>query len=326
MKFEKIDLTIGIPTCNRDKFIIRAVKSALHQKNCNVEVIVCDNSDNDNTEQLLKKYCLLTNFKYIRNEFNLGPVANYNKCLENASGKYFMLLGDDDWLSPNYASEIANNCLGNDVIFLGKCITVDMKGNKLSETYDENYTLSGEEYIKLLLNSNKKVKRHAWFMLCALTESLKKMGGFYNTQEAQHSDNILLFKIALGRHVFYNPKAIYYYTVYPQSYGNRNIFAIAISSMQFYNWWVNEFEQKLQFSQFTKKDIMTFRRKLIKQLITIYFKRVVKYGPENNFSRISLILLFPYKSWFLKIIDISTVYEIVKYMAIRLLRFFKINK
>jgi len=38
------------------------------------------------------------------NQKNLGPAASSVEVLKNASGQFFMWLGDDDWIDPAYIS------------------------------------------------------------------------------------------------------------------------------------------------------------------------------------------------------------------------------
>ena len=94
-------LTVAIPTYNRSFFLEQTLKQ-LHQEleACepnSIEVLVSDNFCSDNTESIIEqaiKNGLIV--RYIRNAENLGSDANIAQCFNLATGKYVLILGDDD--------------------------------------------------------------------------------------------------------------------------------------------------------------------------------------------------------------------------------------
>lgn len=97
-------VSILIPTYNRPYYFKQALKSALNQAYSNIEIIVCDNSDNDKTEQIVNRFLSGPNgskIKYKRNSTNIGPIANQQQCLDLAKGEYINYLMDDDLFHPN---------------------------------------------------------------------------------------------------------------------------------------------------------------------------------------------------------------------------------
>ena len=91
--------TVAIPTLNRAGYLRIALGSALAQTYPNLEVIVSDNASSDHTPTLLAqtadpRLCVLRQTNVI------SMFENWNACLEAASGKYFLLLSDDDVLEP----------------------------------------------------------------------------------------------------------------------------------------------------------------------------------------------------------------------------------
>lgn len=98
-------VTIGIPTFNRAASLKRAIDSALSQDYLNIEVIVSDNASTDETVALCQHYNSGNmRFKYIRQLENIGPTRNFFEVLKNASGEFFMWLGDDDWIDREYVT------------------------------------------------------------------------------------------------------------------------------------------------------------------------------------------------------------------------------
>ena len=95
-------LTIAIPTYNRaDKNLPKALESALRQTYKNIEIIVSDNCSTDDTEAFMQGY-QHDHLRYIRHKENLGANGNFNACLQEATGDYFLLLHDDDLIDEDF--------------------------------------------------------------------------------------------------------------------------------------------------------------------------------------------------------------------------------
>ncbi len=96
-------VSIGLPVYNRELMVRQALVSALEQGYRNLEIIVSDNASTDGTEQICRELAAQDNrLKYIRQDQNRGPTANFNEVFSLARGKYFMWLGDDDWVDSDY--------------------------------------------------------------------------------------------------------------------------------------------------------------------------------------------------------------------------------
>ena len=148
-------LTIAIPTYNRCELLKMALDSILHQINTRVEVIVCDNASEDNTEELVKKYVNEYGIKYYRNKKNLRMDGNFLKCLELAEGKYIHLMSDDDILLEGAVDAILRKIESEapDYINLNSCAYWEDK-RKMSAPRmlleEDLITFDKAEYIKKL--------------------------------------------------------------------------------------------------------------------------------------------------------------------------------
>lgn len=97
-------LSISIPTWNRAKYLAISLESFMEQmKGINpeeIELFVSDNCSDDNTAEVVKSYIDKgLPITYNRNDENIGASRNFLKCMQRASGKYILLLGDDDVLN-----------------------------------------------------------------------------------------------------------------------------------------------------------------------------------------------------------------------------------
>ncbi|MBV8780541.1 MAG: glycosyltransferase family 2 protein, partial [Phycisphaerae bacterium] len=96
-------VSIGIPVRNGQKYIRDAIDSLLHQTLSDLEVVICDNDSTDATESICREYAARDpRVRYFRNEMNLGPAGNHNRCFAHARGKYFKWHAHDDLIEPTY--------------------------------------------------------------------------------------------------------------------------------------------------------------------------------------------------------------------------------
>ena len=91
-------VSIMIPTYNRPKFFEFALQSALRQTYENLEIIVCDNSTDDETEALVEKYLNDSRLQYHRNKAAKTKEENFVLFEHLAKGEYLQWLMDDDIL------------------------------------------------------------------------------------------------------------------------------------------------------------------------------------------------------------------------------------
>jgi len=99
-------VSVGLPTYNRAVNLRRAIDSVLNQDYANIELIISDNASTDQTRQICEGFSRKdSRIKYIRQEYNLGPTANFKEVLNKSSGEFFKWLADDDWMDSSYISE-----------------------------------------------------------------------------------------------------------------------------------------------------------------------------------------------------------------------------
>lgn len=100
-------VSIAIPAykCN---FLAESIESALNQDYGNIELIIVNDKSPYDIDSVVGHYND-SRIRYYVNSKNLGknnPVNNWNRCLELARGEFFVLLCDDDFLCPNFVSEL----------------------------------------------------------------------------------------------------------------------------------------------------------------------------------------------------------------------------
>lgn len=129
-------LTIAIPTRNRDKYLIETVDSIIQQKEFeNIKIIICNNSD-IKTPIIEEKYIEHKNIKYFENEELLSIDDNMIKVASLVDTKYFLWLGDDDFIVNNGLSKILKVIISKnyDFILLNATMVSEQLDKKISCT------------------------------------------------------------------------------------------------------------------------------------------------------------------------------------------------
>lgn len=170
-------VTIAIPTYNRaGRYLKQALESAVNQTYQDIEIIVSDNCSTDNTEAVVRRFSD-PRIGYFRQAQNIGANNNFNFCLEQARGDYFLLLQDDDMIDADFV-DICMRAAHYDtevgIIRTGTCI-IDSHGEVLYEAPNRVGGLSTVDFFR------------GWFTgktslyLCSTlfnTRRLKEIGGF----------------------------------------------------------------------------------------------------------------------------------------------------
>ena len=105
-------LTIAVPAYNRVTLLRRCLESVLVQATDDVEVVVSDDSTSDAPGELAQGLLRTSPVRsaYVRNIPSKGMAANWNACVQLATGRYVLLLHDDDFLYPGAISLLRNEC------------------------------------------------------------------------------------------------------------------------------------------------------------------------------------------------------------------------
>lgn len=140
-------ITIAIPTYNRATLLTEAIESVLSQTYKDFELLISDNASTDKTKDIVTSLND-PRIRYYRNKKYIGMINNWNKCVELAHGKYLMILGDDDKLSPDFIrlSLSAHENYPQIGFSFSHCNKVDSKGKYLTRW---GYQFPPTGYLKL---------------------------------------------------------------------------------------------------------------------------------------------------------------------------------
>lgn len=124
-KKKKIPLvSIGLPVYNRSEYLEDCLNSFISQTYQNIEIIISDNcSPNKEVIKIIKEYAKKDKrIKHFRQKENIQAWPNALFVLKQSKGEFFVWIGDDDKISPDFIEKCISEFLKNpelDMVFSG---------------------------------------------------------------------------------------------------------------------------------------------------------------------------------------------------------------
>lgn len=129
-------VSVCIPTYNRVKKLERAVQALVESRYKNLEIIISDNASTDETQRVCSALSASdSRVKYFRHVENQGPTKNFEFAKNQASGKYFLWLGDDDYPDPDYIRTCVDELERDPSLVLVSGLAVYHDGNNMFTHY-----------------------------------------------------------------------------------------------------------------------------------------------------------------------------------------------
>jgi glycosyltransferase involved in cell wall biosynthesis len=98
--------SVLLPTRNGAKYLESCISSVLSQEYDDMELIVFDNANTDNTVEIVELFSKDKRLKYYKTDSVVSVTDNWNNALNKSSGDYVLMIGDDDFLLPGYFDTI----------------------------------------------------------------------------------------------------------------------------------------------------------------------------------------------------------------------------
>lgn len=142
---ENSKVSIVIPVYNAEDYLDRCLDSILNQTYKNIEVIFIDDGSTDSSwDKLNYYYNKYPKIIKIFTQSNMGVSKTRNKGIKLASGKYLMLMDNDDYFETDYIERFVDEIEQGDYdVVIGGFQRPDSKGNiieKVSLNVNEEYS------------------------------------------------------------------------------------------------------------------------------------------------------------------------------------------
>jgi len=173
-----IKVSFVMPTW-KAAFLHEAIASIINQTYKDIELIVVDDCSPEGIKEIVDGFSD-TRITYKRNETNIGGkdlVAQWNHCIEYATGDYIVLAGDDDTYSPEFTEacvSLAGKYPAVNVI-RSAVEQIDGNGNHLWDDHILEEYLTKEQYLSAWFD-NKAFTCMGNFMFSR--KALEDIGGF----------------------------------------------------------------------------------------------------------------------------------------------------
>ena len=142
-------LSIIIPTYNRAEitaYTLSLFQQQIVRRADEVELIVCDNASNDNTQSLLTHLGNNSFYKYVRYDDHVDVGHSIVRATENATGRFFLIYGDDDIPAPYMVDVLIDTIKKyNDISYVG---FNRLRGNSFFDSFEiQDLVVAGQNII-----------------------------------------------------------------------------------------------------------------------------------------------------------------------------------
>ena len=205
-------ISICIPNYNNAPFLEECLRSAVAVEWPNKEILFVDDASTDGSMEIAQRF---DGIRIFSNEKNMGQPLSTNRCLEEATGDYVVILHSDDYLFPNFAKTLAPHLDQHPEVgmLVGERIVVDEDGTfeEWPPFYNQDCIIPGLEQARIFMLSS--------FLPCQVLvrRSVLHKVGLVDPRHVVNLDGLLWFKCALAKDVGYVQEKVCAYRVHPNS-------------------------------------------------------------------------------------------------------------
>ncbi|MES9773145.1 glycosyltransferase family 2 protein [Priestia megaterium] len=233
-------VSVLIPAYNRPDYLEIAIMSVLAQTYKNIEIIICDDSTNNDVQTMIVPF--LKNYpqiKYFKNDKNLF-LDNWHKCYDLASGEFINYLMDDDVFHEQKIEKMMAYYLEHEDITLVTSFRqlIDQQGNFLPPIkptvclFNETKILDGKFLGNYVLRYGINVIGEATTVLFRKKDLTEKFGSYKGKQYCGINDVATWISLLVKGKAVYISEALSYFRLHP----NQNSSSHSIVSTGIYEW------------------------------------------------------------------------------------------
>jgi glycosyltransferase involved in cell wall biosynthesis len=207
-----------VPTYKLAHLVGECLESIRAQSFEDYEILLMDDCSPDDTASVAEAFAD-PRLRYVRNETNLGHLANYNKGLGLARGRYLWLISADDRLrSTDVLSRFVEALEGDPRIAFVFCPAMGLRDGADSGIVrfcwnpPDAAVLEGRDLLKILLERNCIASPAVLVRAAAYREA-----GWFPLDLPYAGDWYLWCRFALGTRVAYLPEPMIHYRLHSQS-------------------------------------------------------------------------------------------------------------
>ncbi|MFB7637343.1 glycosyltransferase family 2 protein [Peribacillus butanolivorans] len=221
-------VSVVIPAYNRPDTLKIAIDSVLEQTYPNIEIIICDDSTDDQVQEMLVPYLgSNSKIKYYKNERNLF-LENWHKCYDLSSGEYINYLMDDDVYHKEKIEKMVYffKEFENITLVTSYRQTIDASGQFLppigatARIYEETRILDGKMLGNLALTHCLNVIGEPTTVLFRKKDLTERYGVYKGKQYSLINDIAAWLSLLSKGKAVYIPEALSYFRRHPNQNNN----------------------------------------------------------------------------------------------------------
>ena len=229
-------VTIGLPIWKRLEYLPHVLRIIEAQDYPSIELLVSDNGMNGTKVRDAVQANYSRPFTFRQNSFIAEITEHFNQIVRQAAGEYFVMLSDDDEITPNFVSELAallENYPQASIAFAKQEIINEDGAIVRTSKGLPIEMMSGPEFIRGTWK-NYQFGFEALGTNLARTAAIRECGGYPDFTRGSGIDNALIIKLCLNSSVAHSRNCAWRWRVYESSHGwSVSISDLASSSRQF---------------------------------------------------------------------------------------------
>lgn len=209
---DNIEVSVVVPIYNVEKYLRQCLESLVNQNFDDYEIILINDGATDNSMKIAQEFeDKYKNIKLISKK-NAGLGAARNTGMKYVTGKYVLFVDSDDYVSPEYISELYNviNREDSDIVICSHEKIYENKTEIVNLEVDFNKAYEGIEVLGHLFS--RKIRCYAW-------DKIYKTELFFNNEvqylEGRLYEDILatVKLISKSKKISYINKPLYKYRI-----------------------------------------------------------------------------------------------------------------
>lgn len=143
-------VSIIVPVYNASSYLDVCITSLVNQSYEQLELLLIDDGSHDGSGAICDKYAIKSHKVRVIHKSNGGVSSARNEGLSQAKGKWLTFVDADDWVEPDYISNLMNSVIGKEDLVVSGYLVHTLNG-KHNIKYDDCYKEINQNVIEFLL-------------------------------------------------------------------------------------------------------------------------------------------------------------------------------
>jgi glycosyltransferase involved in cell wall biosynthesis len=267
-------VTIALPAYKNMTYLPEALRCVDRQDYRDIELIVSDNGMNGGLVKEIADQNYSRPYRFRQNPQTVSCSEHWNQIIDEATGEYFMMLCDDDEITPNYVSEMVHFLESHSeagAVFSRQEI-IDTAGRIIGTSRDNlPQLMSCDDWVRAWCHYELGFK--TWVTHLAKTDEIRNCGRYPLFGRGTANDDALLLKLCLERSVGFCTTCTFRNRKYETSFGlSEDCRQLAVDYAEFFKFLDND-PQLVDFARQYPQRWAATRSYLEKLSWEVYFAR-----------------------------------------------------